>query len=276
MKGKAWTPGHVTGFFEAHIKNDLITSGSRGAGINLKKGVKATVKIKEQSKTQINSPGVSKFAIKKLMEKIEKSYRINVDFEEAIPKGCGFGSSGAEILSSLLAIKDATKTPISLKEIIEIAHKVEVDKKTGLGDVVPQSVGGLVIRETEGGPGYCKIDKIPTKEKNLFFYVFGPIDTSKVLASKEKIKKINRIGKEKRKKLSKKPTLNNFFKYSKQFALETNLGSKKTLEILRKTNKRATMTMLGDGIFSMSPIDDVDSKRTFKTKISNEPIKILE
>lgn len=275
MKGKAWAPGHLTGFFEVHMKQDPVNSGSRGAGINIDKGVKAFSKVKESSKNEIKAPGISKKAIERLLKKLDKKYKIRIKFKREIPPKTGFGSSGAEALSSLLAVKEALNLPLTQNKIVEIAHKTEVENKTGLGDVVPQAKGGVVIRKKEGGPSEAETDKIPTREKKLYFYVFGPITTSKIINSKNKIKKLNKIGKNKRKKLLKKPTLENFFITSKKFAIETRIGKKRTLKILKETNKRATITMIGDAIVSKSPIKKIRPKKSFKAKISTKGIQIL-
>ena len=39
MKGSAFVPGHITGFFEIFDHEDSIKAGSRGAGVVLDKGV---------------------------------------------------------------------------------------------------------------------------------------------------------------------------------------------------------------------------------------------
>ncbi|PTD93757.1 GHMP kinase [archaeon SCG-AAA382B04] len=275
MKGKAWAPGHITGFFEVYIKDDLINSGSRGAGINVNKGVKATAEVIESSNDKVKAPGISRYAIENLIKDLDKDFEIKIEFEKKIPERCGFGCSGAEAITSLLAVKDALGLHLTQNQIVGIAHRIEVKKRTGLGDVVPQTQGGVVIRKKEGGPTVSEIDRIPVKEKELFFYVFGPIETSEVISSEKKVTKINKAGREKRKKLLEEPSLENLFECSREFALETKLGNEETLMFLRETEKKAALTMLGDSVVSLEPIDELEPKKSFKAKISNEGLRIL-
>ncbi len=268
MKGKAWAPGHITGFFEVFLKDKVEFSGSRGAGVNIDRGIIAEVKAKEDGRSNVKSEGVSRYALKLLNQKLDKNYSIKTKFNKKIPTGKGFGASGAECLSSLLAFNDAIGNRFTQNELVNLAHEVEVKKRTGLGDVVSQNEGGLVIRKKEGNADNSEIDKIPVKEKKLHFYVFDSIKTSKILKSKEKVSKINKIGKKKRKNLIREPNLENFFHLSKEFALETELGNKKILDILNKKHPQASMAMLGNSIFSSSKIENLSPNNYFSAKIS--------
>ena len=51
MKGVAFCPAHVTGFFKAELdeKNNLEQTGSQGAGFSIQKGVKTTVLVRKKT-----------------------------------------------------------------------------------------------------------------------------------------------------------------------------------------------------------------------------------
>lgn len=268
MKARAWAPGHVTGFFEIFLKNKWRLSGSRGAGINLSKGIEAIAEVKESNRNKVDAPGISKEAINELLKRLPKRYKIKISFKKEIPTGQGLGASGAEVISSLLAINETIENKLTQNQIINIAHKTEIRNRTGLGDVIAQNNGGLVIRKKEGALNHSKIDKIPIKNQKIYFYLFKELDTSTILREEDKKRKINKAGSKKRNKLLNNPNIRNFFKYSKEFALETDLANKKIKKILTKTDKSAAMTMLGQGIFSREPINDLHPKNFFKTKIS--------
>lgn len=269
-KTKAWAPGHITGFFAPYLRNNWRKTGSTGAGINLQKGIEATAKIEESNKTKINVRGISKYAIKELVNKIEKEYKIEIEFKKEIPTGYGLGASASEAISSLLATNKALEKKFTQNKLLDIAHMIEVKKRTGLGDVIAQSNGGLVIRKKEGDIEHSEIDKIPTKEKKVYIYLLDKIETPDILDNERKKKKIKKSGLEKRKNLLKKPIIENFFKQSKQFALQTGLAKGEIGEILKNTKKPATMTMLGKGIFSLKPITNIEPKKMLETKISQK------
>src|SRR5512137_742081 len=47
MKGKAFCPGHITGFFQIMEHKDPLRSGSRGAGLCVSLGATSTVMMEE-------------------------------------------------------------------------------------------------------------------------------------------------------------------------------------------------------------------------------------
>jgi len=63
-----------------------------------------------------------------------------------------------------------------------IAHKAEIECKTGLGTVVPLTVGGFILTVKPGGPGYALIDRIPiSPDYRLIVGFCGSIYTKEVL-----------------------------------------------------------------------------------------------
>lgn len=261
MKGSAFVPGHITGFFEIFDHEDSIKAGSRGAGIVLDKGVYTTVKAKDGYGTSVTLNGetcecpVSKAVIKNILSFADTKYEVEVIHELEVPQGQGFGASGAGAFGAALAANEALGLNLTMNQCGEIAHRVEVLNRTGLGDVIAQSAGGLVIRKKPGAPGTGVTDRIYSDESLVVFTVGREIKTKSVLLDNEKKEKINKIGRVCLKELLKSPNPENFLAISKKFAVETGLGEKDVylaLETLEDKGITASVSMLGNSVFTLS------------------------
>src|SRR5918995_4447714 len=117
---KAFSPGHITGFFEAphDISSfDFLCKGSKGAGFSIDRGVSTTVSLYESTKpnyyqisingTKSRSAEVSKWVIEEYLKHTNRPYFISVHHDVEIPIGFGLGSSGAAALSLSYALNQA-------------------------------------------------------------------------------------------------------------------------------------------------------------------------
>ncbi|HJX04433.1 MAG TPA: hypothetical protein VJ489_01295, partial [Thermoplasmata archaeon] len=52
-KAAAFSPGHVTGFFEICRSDDLLSTGSRGAGLCLTLGAASEVRVADSARKSI-------------------------------------------------------------------------------------------------------------------------------------------------------------------------------------------------------------------------------
>ena len=75
---------------------------------------------------------------------------VRVETELLMPLGSGFGASGAGALSCAYALNGAFDLGLFASQVGEAAHGAEVVSGTGLGDVIAQSTGGLVVRLSPG------------------------------------------------------------------------------------------------------------------------------
>src|SRR3990170_3198834 len=64
--------------------------------------------------------------------------KVSVNIESPLPLGCGFGISGAATLATLYALKNYFDIEISYMDLAKIAHKSEIENKTGLGTIATQ------------------------------------------------------------------------------------------------------------------------------------------
>ena len=272
----AFSPAHSTGFFSPVFTSDPSTSGSLGCGITLSCGVKAFVSAAEGSdalvdavyvedsgeagqsgrgapiETPIESVGrVLDLLYNEMGTHATPPERPSVHLEVGAPLGCGLGMSGASALSTSLAISAYIDKTLPFNRAADIAHIAEVESGTGLGDVVGQSVGGVVIRKSAGAPSKASTDKIDPSSVHsqvVSYVVGGAISTHDVLSSMD-ISAVASAGKYCLKELIRNPTLESFFELSREFAQRTGLLSEwaeSVLEALDSEGKQGFMSMLGD------------------------------
>ena len=264
MKSSAFAPGHITGFFEPVYHNsDLARTGSRGAGINISFGVLTEVNI-EQSNIQIfeiyvnkrkSTAPVTNLALKHLLE--NNNLHIIVKSKLDLPTGQGFGMSAAGALSTTLA---ASKI-VGLKndDAIRASHYADIQMKTGLGDVISSSFGGIEIRKSPGLPPWGIIEHIPGKLDIVICIIGKKIETKKVLSNPLISSKIIEYGKFCTKKILEKPTIENLFYYSQIFTNKTGIAGKKIIDAINQANNygTASMCMLGNSVFASGETDNL-------------------
>src|SRR5438128_2448432 len=152
--------------------------------------------------------------------------------------------------SKALALDDALGSKEPRDELVAIAHETEVECGTGLGDVVPASLGGMDLRLQPGAPAHAEVRTFPV-EADLLLVVIGPeMPTKTVLRDPKKVAAINRIGGALVDEFSRGPTLERLFELGARFAEGTGLADKRVLEVIRASRMfgRATMAMLGNSV----------------------------
>jgi pantoate kinase len=171
-----------------------------------------------------------------------------------MPLGSGFGASGGGALGCAYALNSIFDLGLLANQAAAVAHAAEVVNKTGLGDVIAQNTGGLVVRLEPGAPGIGKIDRIPVPPLKIDYVVRGPISTKEVLSDPAAMREINKAGEAAVKELLQRPTLKQFMKLSSRFTKQIDLGSPWVLdaiEAVESVGGMASMIMLGDAVFSI-------------------------
>jgi pantoate kinase len=287
--GRAFSPGHITGLFQiCDLSINYLKKGSRGAGVCISLGVTSTVKVITKPQTlpgsfdyQVSiilngtltsSAHTTKKTVDLILERcqekkiINHSLELQIQIENELPVGQGFGLSGAGALSTALALNDALESPLSKQELLAMAHRAEVELGTGLGDVVAQSRGGVLIRVESGIPPYGELQNIKSEFKgikiedmNLVICVIGDeLSTKAILTDPDKRRLINKYGEQYIKELIKKPSIQSFFQNSYKFALDSKLISPNVYEVIQDLKSRdflTSMSMLGNSIFVLEPTD---------------------
>lgn len=306
MKCSVFAPSHITGFFEIVDHPNPLKMGSRGAGVALEAGVTTEVEIKEGSGVDVkingkNDPRNASITYKtidlikkqfsgsklkdednfnesnekfkrKLVENLTDK-KIVIEHKVNVPIGAGFGTSAAFALGASLGIAKILKIPVTHNRAASIAHLAELEMGSGLGDVIAEICGGLVLRLREGAPGIGAVDKI-LEEDNLFVIskTLGKIDTSSVIKDPFYKEMINRTGQSLLFELLKNPDPSFFMRLSRKFSQQTELMNGEVLEIvevLEDETLGASMAMLGNTAFALSKSPDTSVEGALVSKIDS-------
>ena len=206
MKASAFAPAHISGFFEpVYHPEDMNHTGSRGAGINLSVGAVSEVFAKSSSAQNFeifingkksNAP-VTSLALKFLIG--NNPINIVVKTKLNLPMGQGFGMSGAGALSATYALAEILEIP--KEQAIKASHYAEVQLRTGLGDVLASSFGGIEIRREAGLPPWGVIEHIPGNYEIVLCIVGKELVTKDILTNPSKLNNITNYGRYCMKKL---------------------------------------------------------------------------
>ena len=260
----AFCPAHITGFFKAELnKEDSKQLGSLGAGFSIQKGVKTTVTIRNKTKHDISNftikvngfeSGDMRVSEVVLSKFSTKGKFVDIIHEIDVPVGYGFGCSAAVALSLSIALNDALECKLSKIKVAQIAHDVEIECKTGLGDVLASYHGGFEIRDKPGAPGIGHVQKITLDKISIIMICFSPISTSKFI--KEKLSQINGLGGKMVNELLESKNYEHFQEMSLEFAKYVNVMTprmQKVVNELSKNNIKCGIALFGETIFSMVP-----------------------
>jgi len=170
---KSFSPAGISSFFEIcdktnngnSIKN-LDEVGARGGGFGLQKGVITEVTASEEEKSNISifingklatDAYTTKTVANAFLIKTKKKYKIIIKHKVEIPIGSGFGTSAGGALTTGLALAKVLDMNLTYNQIGKIAHKAEIENKTGLGTVGPLMIGGCALTIEPGAPGVSVI-----------------------------------------------------------------------------------------------------------------------
>lgn len=270
---KAYSPSSITGFFAICDNTDPLYKGSIGCGIVLESGCVTEVSRGDdlaveafESQIRINGVEEEAYTTKYVVEHLAGTSKVIVSTDFEVPIGCGFGASGAGALSTGLALNELLALKMTVNEIAQVAHCAEVENSTGLGDVIVETYGGVVLRKKPGPPGIGVIEQIPHGNEKISYVVLGEKLTKTVLAEggEALIRSINEAGRKALKALLRKPTLEEFMRTSHEFSLQSGLISdacKDAIEAVAAEEEQvASVAMLGETVFV---IGDSEALREF-------------
>lgn len=277
MKATAFCPGHITGFFQICEHNNILATGSRGAGLCISMGAisdvsvfpgTGNIEIRINGETSV-AP-VTRQSVAKLI--VDRGVDAIVETRLDLPVSQGFGMSASGALSAAFAL--AALLDIPVQKAYEAVHEAEVLHRTGLGDVAALSRGGVTFRRVEGLPPYGSIDRVNTDAPLVIGIVGPPIETHSILRNAALREKINTVGSMCVEVFSKSPTLGNLIALSKEFATRTGLMTEQVAEALEAIRGlgSASMIMLGNSIFAAGELDEIEKVlgefgKTYRVKI---------
>jgi Predicted archaeal kinase (sugar kinase superfamily) len=240
----AFAPGHISGYFRRIDGETLRETGSLGAGVVTDKGVYVKMTQAKETAVKINGREADGWLIEKVLE--GRTARVEVTTE--LPIGAGFGMSAAGLLASFYAANELFSLDMSKDDIFEAAHEIEVECKTGLGDVAAESGGGIVVRTK---PGIFGVETRMYPDAELYALSFGEMKTSDVITSPEKMQQVadafpGRLPQ----------NIEEFMANSLSFTKKSGLATPRVMQILdycASCGAAASMTMLGEGVFAFGP-----------------------
>ncbi|WP_433626692.1 pantoate kinase [Halomicrococcus sp. NG-SE-24] len=247
-EGRAFVPGHVTGFFSSHEADDPERAGSRGAGLTLSEGVTVTVEPASEARVELDG-GQSVEAGRRVLDELDVTARVAATTD--LPVGAGFGVSGAVALGTALAANETFDCGRSENELVTVAHVAEIEAGTGLGDVVAQARGGVPVRLEPGAPEYNRLDGVSARRR-VEYLSLGDRSTAEVLSGNTA--RLSEAGVDALVELVNEPTLASFTRLSREFAERAGLLSDKVqavIEDVEAEGGRASMAMLGETVFAL-------------------------
>jgi len=257
---RAFSPGHVTGFFSIHPHDDPLHHGSTGAGFSLAEGTLTSLRPSTEDSILMNGTPlagapVSRAVLRLFRQIVPESGPWSVLHQCSLPIGCGFGTSGAGALSLVLALNEAAGSPLDHLEAASLAHRAELEIGTGLGTVLGETFGGFEVRTKAGAPGTGTVVNLPYPEGlKAVFLLFGPLATPRLLGNPEVRHAISREGESLRQQLLDKPEVTEFLRLSFAFGRQAGLVSSRLAVLqdqLAEQGWIAPMLMFGDGLFTL-------------------------
>ena len=278
ITARAFSPAGISSFFEICDRtsdgaaiSDPEQIGARGGGFAIDKGVLTQVSLveakEEQTRVFINNKlwpeaETTRTVVETLLEKVHETYSVTVRHRVDVPIGAGFGSSAAGALGVALALDEALDLHLTCNQLGRIAHVAEVKCLTGLGTVSPLMLGGCVITIEPGAPGTAIIDRIPVSpDHRIVAGTYLSYPTKDVLSSLEKREVINECGQKTLEKILADPSLKNFMRACKEFAIETGFVTSRVRKLIDLAEGAgaigATQNMLGEAVHALVTVEKV-------------------
>ena len=255
----AFAPANISLVFETYEAEPPHGRGSLGVGITLTEGVRVEVSRARGGETEIVVGGEKwEFPTVRAVVGELTPVPMRLEVTAAFPFGCGFGMSGASALAAAHAVDRLLGLGCGAEELGMVAHRAEVANATGLGDVGGQCNGGIMIKRKRFAP--LTVEQLPVRGQTLHVGIFGPILTSSVINSREKLERINRAGHAAMAEIGEigeALDMDWLLRISRRFAEESGLlTSERLMEAMGAAEAggyAASMVMLGEALVATGP-----------------------
>jgi len=257
MTARAFCPGHITCFFRSHVvPEDILRTGSSGAGLCVDKGAIATVRKVPGKEIFITFSGQENEApvTRKALE-LMGCHGLEVDIVHQLPLSQGMGMSAAGSVAACLAATDITN--MDMEAAFRAVHRAEVLCGCGLGDVSGLTGYGQSTRVAPGLPPYGKVQSQYWDIELSLAMVGGPLSTSSILQDDDKMECIDLHGARYLREYLSKPDLPTLMKLSSEFSTNCALESEDVQEARRKVEPYVSsgMCMLGNSIYMIGELE---------------------
>jgi len=258
---KAFSPGHLTCFFQPVRDQNILKTGSKGAGIKLSLGTDVTVEENVHGTNVIMDGELSEARItRRVLEILAPDRNFDVMIENQLPVSQGLGMSAAGALAAALCVSEMIGKDTN--EAVKAAHIAEVEGKGGLGDVSGlMGNGHIPFRITAGLPPHGNVIGTGKRMRITIAVLSGKLETKNVLEDKTKMSMISIAGRTAVEAYQKDTSINSLFSISRNFSKVIGLESKE-MSIALSMFDEAGMCMLGNSIFTTAPADEVSDALT--------------
>jgi pantoate kinase len=256
----AFCPANISLVFETYPAEPPHGRGSLGVGITLDAGVTVRVSRETLAKRSMILVGGEAWefdTVRTVLANLTPE-PIRVEIDAAFPFGCGFGMSGASALATALAVNELLSLDKDRESLGMVAHHAEVSNATGLGDVGGQFNGGVMIKTRKHEP--LRVDHLPVNLQALHYRIHGPILTSEVINSPEKLRLINLAGHAALTEIlraGRRLDMDGLFNLSHLFAQRSGLLTSPEvaadIAAAQAEGYAATMIMLGESVIATGP-----------------------
>jgi len=281
-EASAYAPGHLTGFFQiCDEPEDPLLKGSRGSGMSITQGTHTDVRVSPTDENShrvyfngepIDSALVSENVLRKMLDKADQPYDVEILHTIETPLGAGFGSSGGGAISLALALNEALGTGLSYIDAAKVAHVAEIECRTGLGTVFAATVGGFGVLVKPGGPGIGESIKYDRSDELSVVYLhFGPMATSGALSDPTIRRRINELGGSYVDHIWKDFRPDLFMELSRSFTDHVGITTPRLRRVLDgavEAGVPCTMAMFGEVAFSVVVKEEAEDVASFLMETS--------
>ncbi|MGC8692176.1 MAG: pantoate kinase [Thermoplasmata archaeon] len=254
------SPGSITLFFyPSGIKENPLSYGSVGIGLVVNRFVFSEVEDSTDTEIKINDREYRDTVQERILGMIQRKARIDVRTEIDISQG--FGTSAAGSLSTAFALNDLFNLNMTYYELSGMAHRAEIEKRSGLGDVASIITGGFTVRIKPGIPPYGFIDSLNVYDKEFVYMISErPIETREILMNEEKRKLILKYGRESMKMFLNDKSVENAFDLALHFSRKIGIMDPELNEVIEKTRDygRVTQIMIGNSLIAFGENDRIE------------------
>lgn len=263
---RAFIPAAISGFFSPVITDSYLTTGAKGGGVTINKGVWVDMETYEDRSLKITTllngakieNSIAEFVARKILgEKNIDNYNIIIKFNTEVPISSGYGTSAASAYATAFALNHMFNLKLNRNYLLFIAHMADIIFKTGLGSVCGYVSPGFVIIKKAGAPHIADIINLEYSNNiSVFSAWYSKVDKKAILSNLPKLTYISKFGDETLNRILDKPTIENFFKECWNFSLSCNLSTPWVKAVIdRLYNVRGvlgvTQTQIGEAIFGV-------------------------
>lgn len=262
---RVFAPAPISGFFSPVITDNYLTTGAKGGGVTIKRGVNLWLFVEENDGFDVENyingvriqNSLAEYTANRLLYDDFGNYKLRFVQEIDVPISSGFGTSAASAYAAAIAVNRAFRLSMDMTELAYVAHEADIKFRTGLGSIAGLISPGFGIVERAGAPGYVVVRNIDVDDSYIIFAVWrNSVDKKKLLTNMRKLDEIAKLGDETLLRILDDATPETFFRECWRFALKARLAS----EWVRNTVSRimrvpgvvgVTQTQIGEAVFGM-------------------------